>query len=227
MNFLSHYYFDRETSPHLLGYHTLGTVLPDLLKNADKTINLHPEKLHHPNPNINDIILGWQKHLAVDRYFHTSQFFITHSSELRVLLTPAVAGSPVKTFFLGHIALELVLDNLLITTEKVSTNDFYEHLFSCNNTVIEEFLNFAGLADTDQFFRFYENFKRSRYLETYAETQQIAYALRRICMRIWNDPFTPEHEGKMNAVLSAYRDELEGSFMTIFDLIEYKLKTKS
>jgi hypothetical protein len=226
MNFLSHYYFDRETSPHLKGYHTLGTVLPDLLKNADKTINLHPEKLHHPDPRIEDIILGWQKHLAVDRYFHTSQFFISHSSQLRILIAPAVAGSPVKTFFLGHIALELILDNLLITTGKVSADDFYDHLSSCNNDIIEEFLNFAGLADTDQFFRFYENFKRSRYLETYAETQQIAYALRRICMRIWNDPFTPEHEGKMNAVLSAYRDELIGSFMSIFDLIDYKLKSK-
>ncbi|MGZ3853163.1 MAG: ACP phosphodiesterase, partial [Bacteroidia bacterium] len=158
---------------------------------------------------------------------HTSQFFITHSSELRILLTPAVAGSPVKTFFLGHIALELILDNLLITTDKVSPDEFYDHLSTCNNDVIEEFLNFSGLAETDQFFRFYENFKRSRYLETYAETQQIAYALRRICMRIWNDPFTPEHEGKMNAVLSAYRDELLGSFMAIFDLIEYKLKAKN
>lgn len=224
MNFLSHYYFDRGTTNY---YHTLGTVLPDLLKNADKTINIHPEKLHNANPKISDIIVGWQKHLAVDRYFHTSQFFITHSSELRILLTPAVAGSPVKTFFLGHIALELILDNLLITTGKVSPDDFYDHLSSCNNEVIEEFLIFAGLTDTDQFFRFYENFKRSRYLETYAETQQIAYALRRICMRIWNDPFTPEHEGKMNAVLSAYRDELLSSFMAIFDLIDYRLKTKS
>jgi len=224
MNFLSHYYFDRGTTNY---YHTLGTVLPDLLKNADKTINLHPEKLHHSNSKISDIIAGWQKHLAVDRYFHTSQFFITHSSELRILLTPAVAGSPVKTFFLGHIALELILDNLLITTDKVSPDDFYSHLSSCNNQAIEEFFHFAGLADTDQFFRFYENFKRSRYLETYAETQQISYALRRICMRIWNDPFTPEHEGKMNAVLSAYRDELLGSFMAIFDLIDYKLKAKS
>ena len=220
MNFLSHFYFDRETTNY---YHTLGTVLPDLLKNADKTINLHPEKLQSNDPEITDLITGWQKHLDVDRYFHSSYFFISHASELRQLLTPAVKGSPVKTFFLGHIALELILDNLLITTNRVSTDDFYEHLAACKSDVIEEFLNFAGLANTDQFFRFYENFKRSRYLETYSETQQIAYALRRICMRVWTDPFTPEHEGKMNAVLAAYRDELYPSFMTIFDLIEYKL----
>lgn len=61
MNFLSHYYFDRDINNC---YHILGIVLPDLLKNADKNIILHPEKLHHPDKNINSIIAGWNKHLA-------------------------------------------------------------------------------------------------------------------------------------------------------------------
>jgi len=220
MNFLSHYYFDRDTTNC---YHTLGTVLPDLLKNADKSIIVHPEKLDHPTPAINDIIKGWRKHLEVDRYFHSSDFFITRSHELKLLLKPAIVGSPVKPFFLGHIALELVLDNLLLTTGRVSVNDFYAHLSSCNNEIIHEFLNFAGLQDTDRFFRFYEKFKSSRYLETYAETQQIAYALKRICMRIWDDPFTPEQEEGMNAVLAAYRERIYHDFMLIFNDIAVHL----
>jgi hypothetical protein len=224
MNFLSHYFFDRETTNC---YHTLGTVLPDLLKNANKNINLHPEKLTHPDPEISDIISGWKKHLEVDRYFHTSQFFITRSSELRQLLEPAIKGSPVKSFFLGHITLELILDNLLLTTNKVSADSFYDQLASCDLETIEQFLNFSGLQDTDEFFRFFENFIRSRYLQTYTDTQQIAYALRRICMRVWHDPFTTEQEGHMNAIISAYRDALYNSFMTIFDLIEYKLTSHS
>jgi len=224
MNFLSHYYFERDTTNC---YHTLGTVLPDLLKNADKTIILHPEKLHHGDPLISDLITGWKKHLLVDRYFHSSDFFITRSGELRKLLTPAIAGSPVKPFFLGHIALELILDNLLLTTDQVSVDDFYNHLAGCDQDKIKEFLNYSGLQDTDKFFRFFEKFKSNRYLETYAETPQISYALKRICMRIWGDPFTPEHEEKMNVVLSAYRDGLYHSFMTIFDEIEHKLKAKS
>src|SRR5437879_12145344 len=103
MNFLSHYYFDRDAT---ICYHTLGTVLPDLLKNADKHIIIHPEKLHHPNPSINDIIIGWRKHLEVDRYFHSSDFFITRSHELKLLLLLAIQGSPVKQFFLVHVAIE-------------------------------------------------------------------------------------------------------------------------
>jgi len=216
MNFLSHYYFDRDNTNC---YHILGTVLPDLLKNADKNIIIHPEKLNHIDPKISSLIAGWQKHLEVDRYFHSSDFFTNNSHQLKKLLAPTIHGSPVKPFFLGHIALELVLDNLLLTTDKVTVDGFYDHLNSCQHEVIDEFLTFAGLKNTEVFFRFFEKFKSSRYLETYIDTQQIAYALKRICMRIWKDPFTPEQEGKMNFVLSDYRDDIINDFMLIFDQI--------
>jgi hypothetical protein len=220
MNFLSHFYFDRHTTNC---YHVLGTVLPDLLKNADKTIILHPEKLHHTDNEINSIIAGWNKHLDVDRYFHSSVFFTTRSHELKKLLAPALAGSPVKPFFLGHIALELIIDNLLLTTGKISVNEFYDHLSGCREDKIREFLTFAGLKSSDVFFKFYEGFKKSQYLHTYAETHQIAYALKRICMRVWHNPFTPGQEALMNDILDHYREQMFDDFMLIFEEIEKKL----
>ncbi|WP_214071692.1 hypothetical protein [Mucilaginibacter sp. dw_454] len=220
MNFLSHFYFDREVTDC---YFILGTVLPDLLKNADKSIVLHPEKLHHPSPNVNSIVAGWNKHLDVDRYFHSADFFTTHSHQLKKQLIPAIEGSPVKPFFLGHIGVELIIDNLLLTTGKITVEDFYDHLKGCNTDVIQEFLTAAGLKDSTRFFHFFEGFKRSAYLHTYSETEQIAYALKRICMRVWENPFTPEHEARMNEVLVAYRELLLPDFMSIFQEIESKL----
>lgn len=220
MNFLSHFYFDRESDNC---YHILGTMLPDLLKNADKTIILHPEKLHHTADAVNSIIKGWNKHLEVDRYFHSADFFLHHSHQLKKLLLPAIEGSPVKPFFLGHIAIELILDNLLLTTNKVTVESFYDHLEGCKTPVINEFLTFAGLKDTTRFFKFFEDFKKSRYLSTYTETQQIAYALKRICMRVWKDPFTAAHEAAINNVLVKYRETLLDNYMSIFDEIEDKL----
>jgi hypothetical protein len=220
MNFLSHFYFDRNVTDC---YHILGIVLPDLLKNADKTIILHPEKLHHTDERINCIIKGWNKHLEVDRYFHSSEFFLTHSHKLKKQLAPVITGSPVKPFFLGHIALELILDNLLITTNTVSADNFYEHLAGCEHEVIEEFLTFAGLKDSTKFFRFFEGFKRDGYLHTYSETPKIAYALKRICMRVWQNPFTDVHEANINEVVVEYREQLYDSFMQIFNEIDSKL----
>ncbi|SDG06593.1 hypothetical protein SAMN05192573_102153 [Mucilaginibacter gossypii] len=224
MNFLSHFYFDRDTTNC---YHVLGTVLPDLLKNADKNIILHPEKLHHTDNEVNSIISGWNKHLDVDRYFHLSAFFTTRSHELKKLLAPALINSPVKPFFLGHIALELIIDNLLLTTGKISVTEFYDHLAGCREDKIRSFLTFAGLEDTAVFFKFYEGFKKSQYLHTYAETHQIAYALKRICMRVWKNPFTPEQEVIMDEILSSYREEMLNDFMQIFEEIDGKLSDKA
>ena len=220
MNFLSHFYFDRETDNC---YFVLGTVLPDLLKNADKTIIIHPDKFTTANAGISSIKKGWNKHLEVDRYFHSSEFFIHHSHQLKKQLLPAIEGSPVKPFFLGHIALELILDNLLLTTKKVTADGFYDHLDGCKAPVVDEFLTFSGLKDTSAFFKFYEGFKKSRYLYSYSKTKEIAYALKRICMRVWKDPFTSENEAMMNKVLMTYREDLLDDFMTIFDEIDRRL----
>ncbi len=220
MNFLSHFYFDRDTDNC---YFVLGTVLPDLLKNADKTIIVHPEKITSPDEDILPLIAGWKKHLEVDRYFHSSDFFLTHSHLLKKRLLPAIEGSPVKPFFLGHIALELILDNLLLTTHQITADGFYDHLDGCEQNVVQKFLIAAGLKDTALFFKFYEGFKKSRYLYSYSNTKEIAYALKRICMRVWKDPFTAENEAMMNEVLTAYRTELLNEFPVIFNEIENKL----
>ncbi|PJJ79612.1 hypothetical protein [Mucilaginibacter auburnensis] len=223
MNFLSHYYFDRNVTDC---YFILGTVLPDLLKNADKTIVLHPEKLQHPNnQNVNSLIAGWNKHLEVDRHFHSSDFFKTHSHQLKKELLPAIQGSPVKPFFLGHIAVELILDNLLITTGKLSVDSFYAHLSSCTHSALEHFFGMAGLKDPSIFLRYFEKFKKDQYLHTYAEPGQITYALKRICMRVWQDPFTPQHEAGMTEIIENYRTTLLTDFMLIFSEITKKMDT--
>jgi hypothetical protein len=222
MNFLSHYYFDRDTTNC---YFTLGTVLPDLLKNADKTIVLHPEHLVHTDARVNAIIAGWNKHLLVDKYFHSADFFLTHSHNLKKLLAPVITESPVKPFFLGHIGIELILDNLLITTNEISVSDFYDHLNSCEEEVIRRFLEAAGMKNPDVFFKFYAEFKRSRYLNTYINIQQITYALKRICMRVWHNPFTAQQETDMTGILLNYRLALMDNFMSIYHEIEVKINS--
>ncbi|RYY34353.1 MAG: hypothetical protein EOP46_13695 [Sphingobacteriaceae bacterium] len=220
MNFLSHYYFDCNTTD---SYFVLGTVLPDLLKNADKNIILHPEKLQHTDKNVNSIIQGWKKHLEVDRYFHSSGFFLHHSHQLKLELAPVIQGSPVKPFFLGHIAIELILDNLLLTTGRVDADAFYNHLGVCTKATIEEFLTFSGMEDVQVFFRFFESFKKERYLHTYVDTHQIAYALKRICMRVWKNPFTAQQEVDIDEVLIGYREAIFNDFMQVFSIIETEL----
>lgn len=220
MNFLSHFYFDRYSTNC---YHILGTVMPDLLKNADKNAIIHPEKLSHTDEQLQSMIDGWKKHLEVDRHFHNAEFFHTHSHQLKLHLLPALQNSPVKPFFLGHIALELILDNLLLTESIITADGFYEHLDGCNDEAIRAFLHFSGMPDAEVFIRFYADFKRSRYLHTYVNIDQVANALKRICMRIWKKPFTPGQEQQLNYLLADYRLMLQPVFMQIYNEINQKL----
>ena len=220
MNFLSHYYFDRKKDN---AYEVLGMLLPDLLKNANKNWNPHPEKseyLFENNYHHQEILTGWKRHLAVDKLFHNSAFFIHHQHKIKLCLKDSLIGSPVKPFFLGHISLELLLDSLLITERLISIDSLYKALHQIEISVIKSFLIMNGINNTTPFFKYFEAFKKEEYLHSYAQTEKISYALKRICMRIWDNPFTHEQEEALTTNLLNYKKELSKDFIFIFEMID-------
>ena len=98
---------------------------------------------------------------------------------------------------------------------------------NCEKPVIDEFLLIAGLKETHSFHKFFEDFNKNKYLHSYANINQVAYALKRICMRVWSNPFTPKNEELMNEILAANRLELSERYVDIFEEIEIKLNTKT
>lgn len=222
MNFLSHYYFEQQTSsPELV----LGTVLPDLLKNANKSWSIHPEKkaFLFDQPQTLAILQGWKRHLAVDRIFHSADFFNEKMQELKKLLIPILSDSPVRPSFLAHIGVELLLDHLLIANGKINVDQFYEKLSNVDDTTVVQFLKLCNIDDTDHFLKFYNSFKSSKYLLSYQKLENITYALQRICMRLWEHPFSEKASYQLTSVLEFYKTQLEVDFMVIFEEIENKL----
>lgn len=222
MNFLSHFYFDRHSEdPHLV----LGAVLPDLLKNARKDWNLHPERnAERFSSNFESSILeGWRRHMIVDRNFHNSDFFSEHTSGIKKAIIPALKNSVVRPSFLAHISLELMLDGTLLTENHVQTVDFYSHLRQSDREAINRFLKLNNIQDTSQFFIFFDKFIQSNYLESYRESQNIMYALNRICMRVWKDPLNDSEILVLGDILNDYHLNLLGNYMEIFEEINVKL----
>jgi acyl carrier protein phosphodiesterase len=220
MNFLSHFYFDRNCND---AYQVLGAVMPDLLRNADKEAQVKIERLApQSNPAICSLILGWEKHLEIDRHFHSSVFFKHHAHQLKLLLTPAIAGSTVKPFFLGHIALELILDNLLLTTNTVFADDFYDHLKNAKEENIRTFLELNSV-NPQKFLSFYTVFINEKYLYSYIQLNSVVYALKGVCQRIWKDPFTKHQQEAVIEVVKHYSNLLRKDFMQIFDEMDTSL----
>ena len=219
MNFLSHFYFDRYNSdPNIV----LGTVLPDLVKNARKDWNLHPEKKEglFTGTIEKSILSGWKRHLAVDRHFHNSSFFIKHTNAIRTAIAPVLVHSPVRPSFLAHIALEVMLDSILLTDNIIDADHLYSNLRQADRAALNNFLELNMMDDTVHFFKFFDKFLEVSYLNSYREAQNIMYALNRICMRVWPEPLNDTQILQLSAILLTYHEELQGEYMRIFEEIE-------
>jgi acyl carrier protein phosphodiesterase len=224
MNFLSHFYFDRfTTDPNQI----LGTVLPDLVKNAKKAWNFHPEKKDHlfnSEPE-KSILTGWKRHLAVDRHFHNSGFFFKHTAAIRQLIAPLLVNSPIRPSFLAHIALEVMLDSILLTENILQAEDLYSNLERSDRKALKNFLELNQIDDIHLFFKFFDKFIEVSYLNSYREAHNIMYALNRICMRVWPDPLNETQILQLSAVLMGYHENLLGCYAEIFDEIESGFKS--
>ncbi|MFA6278048.1 MAG: hypothetical protein WC622_14945 [Pedobacter sp.] len=226
MNFLSHFYFERENQDENM---VIGTVLPDLVKNANKDWNLYPQKkeaLFDEDHRLNSFLKGWKRHLEVDLLFHSSGFFSTETSKLKKLLIPILQDSPVRPSFLAHIGVELVLDHLLVEDNIININSFYDHLNKVDDEVLNTFLKKCGSTDTDKFFSFLNSFRSSKYLLSYQKLENISYALQRICMRLWPHPLNETTVGLLNEQLAIYKTSIEKDYLSIFNEIGSKLLKK-
>lgn len=222
MNFLSHFYFDRNSrDPHLV----LGTVLPDLVKNARKDWKFHPEKKTDlfTGSCESSILAGWKRHLAVDRHFHNSAFFNEHTNAIRTAIAPILQNSPVRPSFLAHISLELMLDSILLNEEIIDAEDLYSHLRQSDKLALNRFLELNMMDDTNHFFKFFDQFIEDNYLNSYRETHHIMYALEKICMRIWDNPLNETQILQLSAILLGYNEHLSKDYMKIFEDIEQGL----
>ncbi|MFF5379709.1 ACP phosphodiesterase [Pedobacter suwonensis] len=223
MNFLSHYYFDRTSDD---AYVVMGTVLPDLIKNASKEANLYPQKnefLFKGNPDEESLLLGWKRHLAVDLLFHSSTFFLEKTTELKQLIKPIVEDTAVRPSFLAHIGLELLLDHLLVEQNLIQVNHFYDKLEKVKRESLSDFLEHGKLKNQEIFFNFLTKFISSKYLLSYQKLENISYALNRICMRVWPETLSERQLNLLTLELGVFKAVLQKDFMEIFKEIERKL----
>lgn len=223
MNFLSHYYFERYShDPELV----LGSILPDLVKNAAKGIHVLAHKYEErfgSNPKLNSIYRGWIRHLETDRIFHNSMFFYEKTHELKILLTPAVEDTPIRPSFLSHIALELLLDHLLLKNDWVNEMDFYAYLASVDRDAVTRFLNLCDVEDTTFFFTYFNSFIRAQYVGSYREFDAMTMAIINICRRLWDESPTPDQQRQLSVDLAGYAQKLAGDFKPVFEEIGAQL----
>lgn len=224
MNFLSHFYFTQHANDPYL---TLGSILPDLLRNHGGIWRITPEKERekfNQDPSLHSLLKGWELHLQVDKIFHSSPIFITETRVLRKLFVPVFTRLPIRPFFLAHVGYELILDSLLLQEHTVNTIVFYQDLAACDREIIQRFLIGAGLPDPNAFLVFLESFIASKYLESYSSSKSVAYALDQIGRRVWHEKFNEQETAAAILVLDNFKHSQRLTFMEVFNEIQEAIR---
>jgi len=187
----------------------MGALLPDLLKNVDKNYVFRPQRQEaqlFADPRTRQISEGWYGHVEVDRLFHNSPFFLDHCRSLRKELVPILGHLPIRPSFMAHIAIELLLDQLLMRDGLADPVRMYGLLERVDRPSVRKYLTVLGGVDIGLFLHFYEKFVASRYVLSYAEDGNIARALFGICRRIWDFSIREEDCKNLAGCLAEFRD---------------------
>lgn len=224
MNYLSHFYFDKEQSD---SYFILGIALPDLSKAFNKSWNIHPHKhleKWQDEPTLVGIQKGWERHLKVDRFFHESTFFQEQTHLLKLDLQQCTFDAQfLRPSILAHIGLELILDSLLLKQKRVDVDAFYTHLQKIEPTQMARFMELNGIENAETCLPRYQWFITQQYLRDYVHTERLAFALSKVAERIWGIPLSEQDRSSLEHCLKNASSRLNTDYMVIFEEISQHL----
>ena len=169
-------------------YFLAGTAVPDWLIVADRQVRTRPKHIkpfaQHADHHIAAIARGILQHHADDAWFHVSPAFYELSTEftaqVRAFL-PADGGF--RASFLGHILVELLLDDVLIAAEPEALDVYYAAVASVEPLVVEQVVNQIAPRSTDRLAWFIERFLAERFLSDYADDGRLLVRLNQVMRR--------------------------------------------
>jgi hypothetical protein len=199
MNYLTHFLIDhKKDNPN----YNFGLALPDLVNISRRGWRAESQSFPVLNKNVNEIWNGYQQHFAADAQFHNSELFEKHSKRLRKEFEDQGLNQPgIRLFFVGHVLLEMLLDRHIVKTRRGIADMFYDQLNLVIYSDIESFFMAAGDTIPEKFLEFFERFKDSKYLYSYAENEGMFYALNRLLRRTGQPEFEPQHEAAFNDLI--------------------------
>ena len=183
MNFIAHYHFDKENvNPE----YRLGIVMPDLVRIFLNGKHIFPSRIDESSciDKVKELNQGAKRHLEQDKVFHDSAYFremMDFSKE--VFKHNEVNRQIPKSWFLAHIALELILDRYLIKNVDGIVDDFYTNLDKVEDQHIHSFLKVHDLREAEKFMEKLKWFIEVQYLHTYANDDHLLFALNKIYQR--------------------------------------------
>ena len=225
MNFLAHYYFHNDINDN---YFTVGLTMPDLLGFHSRKIRLTKRSLKkiiltEKNKNIRSHIAGMIKHLDMDSWFHSSDFF---KNNLLFLQNRFMHFNKEKTplpHFYAHIILEVFIDRYLLTIQPDIADNFYHSYKKFNFTEITKLFNDIEYFDNSKFLSFADSFANSSFLKEYTDNYSIISILTRVSKRLGLPMILKVNNDKFASFIKSSYNELLSEIKKFINYVKYSL----
>jgi hypothetical protein len=190
MHFLSHYYVDRASADAPFA---AGALLPDIAPGFTKTYNgAIRNKLWNFEGPVAAIHRGVLRHYELDARFHNSPDFkeaCAHATQC--LLGVSLDREKYRFWFLGHIAVEVLLDRQLIIEEPGIVKQYYELLSSIDINNLDAYLNFiVQKEDKSKILSNFMKFVEVKFLRYLSEIEGAAEGIAKTVYRATGIDFT-------------------------------------
>ena len=184
MNYLAHG-FRFLDSPLMVA----GTAVPDWLSVVDRRVRIRSRRIHEHfdslSPDLRAIAEGMLQHLHDDDLFHRSVRFIMLESELtarfRQIMPDRFDHRPP---LLGHIVIELLLDDFITKQIPEILDDYYSALSHVSALHIQEAVNTVATRPTVHLAGFVQLFQSTQFLYDYSDDSLLLGRLNQIMKRV-------------------------------------------
>jgi hypothetical protein len=188
MNYLAHG-FRFLNSPLMVA----GTAVPDWLSVVDRRVRVRSrrilEHLYLLDADLRTIAEGMLQHLHDDDLFHRSVRFVMLESELssrfRRIMPDRFDHRPP---FLGHIVIELLLDDFIAQQIPEVLNNYYAALSQVSPLQIQEAVNTVATRTTNHLAGFVQQFRTAQFLFDYADDTRLLGRLNQVMKRVTLPP---------------------------------------
>jgi hypothetical protein len=194
MNYFAHGR-DHVDDPYFLA----GTAVPDWLSVVDRKVRARSQRaaplMEDSDPRVAAVARGIVRHHRDDAWFHETRAF----GEICWRFTAAVRDAlppddSLRPSFLGHVLVELLLDDTLIHRDPERLDRYYRAMSSVESEVVERVVNRISPRPTDRLGHFISLFCRERFLWDYSEDGKLLFRLNQVMCRVGLPPLPIEFQ---------------------------------
>ena len=174
-------------------YLLAGTAVPDWLRMIDRRLRVRAVQaapyIEDTDPVVAAVAQGIVRHHHDDGWFHATQAFAEQSLAAAAAVRGlAPADQSMRTWFVGHVLVELLLDAELYRRAPDEMDAYYAALHEVDPTLIADAVGRMAGCDAGRLARLIPGFLRERFLPDYADDAKLAYRMGQVLHRVGLPP---------------------------------------